>query len=90
MTDPDAPQTARQAAALVRQWLRLRSLGPYRVTARTISFSDLARASRIFVTIHGNMALAWSPVEWRQYEAMRRQAAGLGFNLETQSDWRTP
>mgnify|MGYP001558854388 CR=1 FL=1 len=48
--------TARQATAAVKDWLSSRYLDASRVSARTVSFSDLARCSRIFVEV-GN----WKP-----------------------------
>ena len=40
----------------------------YKLTAKTISFADLARGSSIFVTVHG-----WKPNEkWNELEKLAR------------------
>lgn len=47
----------------------------FKLTARTISFADLARGDRIFVTIHG-----WQPDA--RWDALSAHAHALGFSVE--------
>ena len=48
--------TARQAGALIRKELATRKIPCSKVTGMTVDFTDLARTSKIFVTIYG-----WKP-----------------------------
>jgi len=67
--------TPRQAKQLVRDRLEAQGLQYSRLTARTVDFSDLARCSRVVVTIHG-----WQPsAAWRDLQAF---ATGHGFYVE--------
>jgi hypothetical protein len=66
--------TAYKAKSLVRYWLKSRGLDN-RVTAKTVDFTDLARCSKIFVTVHG-----WKPSEnWYDLEIL---AHGYNFLVE--------
>ena len=58
------PVTARDAGKIIRQYLQGQGLIGFAVTARTVSFSDLARGSAIFVHIEDGEAL--TQAEWRQ------------------------
>ena len=55
--------TAREAGKIVRWWLRDQGITGMAVKARTISFSDLARCSKVFVHIEDGEALTQE--EWR-------------------------
>ena len=48
--------TPRQAKEIIRQRLAELNLPAFRLSAKTIDFSDLARARCIFVKLHG-----WAP-----------------------------
>jgi len=68
--------TARKARKLLIDFLSKEGLPYTRVQARTISFTDLARAKRIFVKVCG-----WTPSpEW---EKVREFAVANGFSVET-------
>lgn len=65
----------RQAKKLVRQWLEERGLPYDKLTAKDVSFSDLARASEVFVRIHG-----WEPnPAWTELKNLAREN---GFYVE--------
>lgn len=73
--------TAREAAQKVKQFLQRGGLHFERVSGSTVSFSDLGRCSKVFVTVHG-----WRPSpEWDDVEEFARsigciaQAKGEGF-----------
>jgi hypothetical protein len=67
--------TTHQAKKIIRALLDREQL-PYRtLTARTISFADLARESCIFVAIHG-----WVLSE--KWEIVRAEAIRNGFRVE--------
>jgi len=67
--------TPRQAKQLVRDRLEALGLQYSRLTARTVDFSDLARCSRVVVTVHG-----WQPnPAWRDLQAL---ASDNGFYIE--------
>ncbi len=67
--------TPAQAKKIIAAELQARYLPYTKLTARTIDFSDLARASCIFVTIHG-----WQPNP--QWEELRKVAVANGFRIE--------
>lgn len=48
--------TPAKAKKIIADYMTLLDLKCERLTAKTIHFSDLARSSRVFVTIHG-----WKP-----------------------------
>lgn len=78
----DIELTARQARKLIMDELeQLRSSGlsiPYdKVTAKTVDFSDLARAKCVFVTVHG-----WKPN--RSFEYLKAFAIRHGFRLQVE------
>jgi len=63
------------AKAIIRSALQDLGLPPHRLTAKTIHFSDLMRASCIFVRIHG-----WKPGPgWAQ---LKEEARAAGFCIE--------
>jgi len=65
-----------QAKKLVREFLDKHNLPYTKVTARTVSFQDLARDSCIFVTVHG-----WQPSPlWNEMAALAHQG---GFCVQT-------
>jgi hypothetical protein len=47
--------TVQKAKSLVKVWLKANGFDN-RVTGKTVSFQDLARTDKIFVTVHG-----WTP-----------------------------
>lgn len=67
--------TIQEAKAIVREFLHKNAIGYERLTGKVVSFSDLARASRVFVTIHG-----WQPSP--QAEALNQLAREAGFYVE--------
>lgn len=72
--------TTHQAKKLLKGYLDANGLGYTKLTARTISFSDLARASCIFVKIHGYVAS--KPGISTDWADMKRFAVGNGFRIE--------
>jgi hypothetical protein len=87
--EPDAsftPETARQqrggnihtAKRIIKNELTNWNVSHSRLSAQTVSFSDLARGSRIFVTIHGVVDNQPSDV-WKYIENVAR---GNGFSIE--------
>jgi len=55
--------TARSAGTMIRGWLERRHVAGVVVKARTVSFSDLARGSAVFVHIENGETL--SQAEWQ-------------------------
>ena len=67
--------TTNKAKKEIKEFLDNNNLQYDKLTARTISFSDLARGSCIFVKIHG-----WKPHElWGN---MKMFAISKGFRIE--------
>lgn len=60
--------TPRAAGAAIRVALKGRALPFTKVRARTVSFSDLARASKVFVTVEG----------WRADRSMADELRAIG------------
>ena len=67
---------AAKAKQIMREALAARGLPDYRLTARTVYFTDLARGSGLFVKIHG-----WQPNPW--WDELRAIAVEAGFRIET-------
>lgn len=66
------PGTAKD---IIKRELESRKLPFTKVTAKTVSFADLARDARLFVKIHG-----WQPnPAWNDLEAIAREN---GFSIE--------
>lgn len=61
--------TARRAGSIVRGWLKSWGIEGVSVTAETISFSDLARCSKVFVAVHGG---TFTPEQWSKIIGMAR------------------
>lgn len=75
---PKPPVTVAEAKRLVRQALASLGRGDLKITAKTIGFTDLARASCIFVKVHG-----WTPHNgWRGLQELAR---ANGFRMEAAS-----
>lgn len=72
-TQPDI--TLQQAKAIVRTFLKQNFIGYDKLTGRVVGFSDLARTSRVFVTIHG-----WQPSP--KAEELEQLAREAGFYVE--------
>ena len=70
--------TAKQANSIIANKLVELGVSYTKLTARTISFSDLARTSCVFVKIHG-----WKPNPVIQ--ELKELAVSHGFRVET--DW---
>lgn len=68
--------TPHKAKAIIRQKLRMLNLPPYYLTARTVSFSDLARGNKVWVAIHN-----WKPNP--KWDDLNDIAHENGFRLET-------
>jgi hypothetical protein len=68
--------TANEAKRIIKNELDNRGLAYTKLTARTVSFVDLARASCIFVCVHG-----WQPNP--QWAELRRIAVEHSFRIET-------
>ena len=59
----------RNAKAVIKEFLDKRGLPYTRITAKTVSFSDLARGSAVFVQVHG-----WKPnPAWTELKEIARQ-----------------
>ena len=64
-----------KAKRIVKARLIELGLPSYKLTAKTVSFSDLARCSYVFVNVHG-----WTPdVRWSDLETI---AADNGFCVQ--------
>lgn len=70
--------TTNEAKKLIKSELVRRGIPFMKLTAKTIDFTDLARKSCIFVTIHG-----WQPNP--QLKELKDIAARNGFRVNT--DW---
>ena len=68
--------TPNEAKRIIKSELDRRNLPYTKLTARTIGFSDLARASCIFVRIHG-----WHPAP--AWDDIRAVAVTNGFRIES-------
>ena len=66
-----------EAKAIIKGFLTKEKLPFTKLTARTVGFSDLARASCVFVTIHG-----WKPHS--KWVALERLAIENGFCVEAE------
>lgn len=73
--------TPNQAKNTIKAELLALSIPYTRLSARTINFSDLARATCIFVTIHGWEA-GYQSGAW--YKHLRELAVQNGFRIEVQ------
>ena len=67
--------TPTQAKKIVSAWLEENKLPYTKLTARTVSFVDLARDSRVFVKVHGWQA---SPM----WQGLENLAKDQGFCVE--------
>jgi len=67
--------TPAQAKKITKEALDCRGMAHTKITARTISFSDLARGSMVFVTVQGSQP---SPC-WNDVNFIARNA---GFRIE--------
>lgn len=67
--------TVHKAKKIIKAELDRRGLN-YKLTARTISFVDLARASCVFVRIHG-----WKPNP--MWSEIKKVAIENGFRIES-------
>lgn len=65
--------TPQRAKTLLRKFLEDENIGYWRLTAKTVSFMDLARDGKIFVKIYG-----WTP-DAANYAAVREFAKEHGF-----------
>ncbi len=68
--------TLNQAKKLIKQELEAKCLPFTKLTARTVGFSDLARAAVVFVTVHG-----WKPNP--QWDNLKAVAKKHDFCLDT-------
>lgn len=75
---PAKPVTPASAKAAVRKMLQKYGYPSYRLSARTVSFQDLARANCVFVTIHG-----WQPDP--DAADLTQEAREAGFRLDFSS-----
>lgn len=66
--------TTHQAKRVVREALERYGLGYTKLTARTVSFTDLARGEALVVTIHG-----WGPSP--DHELVRQAARAQGVQV---------
>jgi hypothetical protein len=67
----------RQAKQIIRDAMENYGLVGFKLTARTIDFTDLARASCIFVQIH---APSYEP--FPHYQELRELAVSNNFRIE--------
>lgn len=66
--------TPHQAKQCVRTWLMQNGFPDYRLTARNVSFVDLARGGKLFVYVHG----------WKadpRWDDLRKYSVELGFSV---------
>jgi hypothetical protein len=75
----DPTLTARKASSLLKKELQARKLPFTTLKARTVSFADLARCSRIFVGIKG-----WQ-TNFDAYKDLVAFSASKGFYIEVLS-----
>jgi hypothetical protein len=68
-----------EAKKITREALDRLALPYTRLSARTVDFTDLARASAVFVTVHG-----WQPSP--RWEELKADTKGKGFILEARSN----
>ena len=68
--------TPNQAKKVIKDRLEQLQLPFTKLTARTVDFTDLARATCVFVKIHG-----WQPSE--QFDVLDKLAKANGFRVET-------
>ena len=66
-----------EAKRIVRAWLATNDNPALKVTAKTVNFSDLARGSGVFVTVHGFKPSAM----WLSLDATAKEH---GFNVEVE------
>jgi hypothetical protein len=60
----DTQMTPTRAKKIVADAIAKQGLYPHKLSAKTTSFSDLGRGSRIFVKIHNwNSGAAWQTIE---------------------------
>ena len=70
----EAKMKTNEMKTAVKTWLAQKGLD-HKVTARTIDFTDLARASKVFVKVHG-----WKPDQsWLELETLAKKN---GFCVE--------
>lgn len=67
--------TTHEAKKVLKQYLDAEGLSYTKLTAKTVSFSDLARCSKIFVTVHG-----WKPSP--AASGVKAQASANGFCVD--------
>lgn len=67
--------TCNRAKMLIKKELVKRGLAYERLSAQTVSFSDLARGGCVFVRVHG-----WTPDP--SFEALEAVARQHGFRVE--------
>ena len=67
--------TPKQAKSIIKAKLAELGLPEYKLTAKTIDFSDLARATCVFVKIHG-----WTPNPL--FQELRDVAIKNGFRVQ--------
>lgn len=70
--------TPNEAKKLVKLWLSIAGLPDYKLSAKTTSFSDLARASMVFVTVHTGFLPENNP----GWQNIKRLAKEHGFGVE--------
>lgn len=59
---------ANQAKKIVKEWLERHGMSELKLTAKTVSFEDLARTSCVFITVKG-----WKPNPlWSELESLAR------------------
>ena len=86
--------TARQARRQAADILTRHGLTAATITrAHSVSFQDLARCSRVFVsvafpTVDGYTLTA--PFDWSAWKAANNDAAAAGFYLETERSYTHP
>lgn len=69
--------TIAEAKKAARNFLKFHDVGFERLTAKTVSFSDLARAGMVFVTAHNCTGLTPAKAE-----DIRSAARSLGFRIQ--------
>jgi radical SAM superfamily enzyme YgiQ (UPF0313 family) len=74
--------TPNEAKKQVRQWLKDHGLPEYKLSAKTVDFSDLARVRVIFVTVHD-----WQPHPGIPFRDLEVWAKRQGFEAQTEGNY---
>jgi radical SAM superfamily enzyme YgiQ (UPF0313 family) len=74
--------TPNEAKKQVKGWLKDHGLPDYKLSAKTTDFTDLARASVVFVTVHD-----WHPHPGIRFYNLAVWAKQRGFEVEADGNY---